>query len=96
MAQLIRLQEQGADPRRYTADVTGSDLDEQLKLLGVELFVPACLTLARIQGDPHPGNIRLMTGNRVGMIDFGIAAPTPDNKAAFFRHSYRNASDLFQ
>jgi len=25
-----------------------------------------------------------MTGNRIGMIDFGIAAPTPDNKAAFY------------
>jgi len=83
VAQLIRLQEQGADPKRYTADVTGSDLDKQLEILGVELFA-GMFSLSRVQGDPHPGNVRLMTGNRVGMIDFGIAAPTPDNKAAFY------------
>ncbi|HUD07897.1 MAG TPA: AarF/ABC1/UbiB kinase family protein [Candidatus Saccharimonadales bacterium] len=83
VAQLIRLQEQGADPRQYTAEVIGSDLDKQLELLGVELFA-SMFSLSRVQGDPHPGNIRLMTGNRIGMIDFGIAAPTPDNKAAFY------------
>jgi hypothetical protein len=83
VAQLIRLQEQGADPRRYTAEVTGSDLDKQLEILGVEFFA-SMFNLSQVQGDPHPGNIRLMTGNRIGMIDFGIAAPTPDNKAAFY------------
>jgi serine/threonine protein kinase len=83
VAQLIRLKEQGADPRQYTAEVTGSDLDKQLETLGIELFA-GMFNLSRIQGDPHPGNIRMMTGNRVGMLDFGIAAPTPDNKAAFY------------
>lgn len=41
-------------------------------------------TLPRIQGDPHPGNIRLLPENKVGMIDFGIVAHAPRNKAAFF------------
>lgn len=83
VAQLLRLQEQGVDPKRYVAEYTGSDLDKQLEILGEELFT-GMFSLSRVQGDPHPGNIRLMTGNRVGMIDFGIAAPTPDNKAAFY------------
>ena len=40
--------------------------------------------LPRVPGDPHPGNVRFMTGNRVGLIDFGISAPVPRNRAAFF------------
>ncbi len=82
-AQLIRLQEQGVDPWQYISDQIGSNLDEQLSTLGVELL-KGIFSLRRIQGDPHPGNIRLLTDNRVGIIDFGISAHTPKNKAAFF------------
>lgn len=83
VAQLIHVQEQGADPKKYVADVLGSDLDVQLQTLGVEAIM-GIFKLPRIQGDPHPGNIRLLGNNKIGMIDFGIAAPTPNNKAAFF------------
>lgn len=83
VAQLIRLKEQGVDPRTYVRQTLGSDLDAQLETLGVE-SVNGIFNLPRVQGDPHPGNIRLMTNNRVGLIDFGISAPTPINKAAFF------------
>ena len=48
-----------------------SDLTAQLRMLGYESIV-AAFTLPRVQGDPHPGNIRIMTKNRVGLIDFGI------------------------
>jgi hypothetical protein len=61
----------------------GSNLDEQLVMMGVE-STKAIFNLNRVQGDPHPGNIRLMTDDRVGLIDFGISAATPRNKAAFF------------
>lgn len=83
VAQVIRLQEQGVDPKEYVAEQLGSDLDIQLENLGFE-SINGIFTLERIQGDPHPGNIRLMTNNRVGLIDFGISANTPRNKAAFF------------
>ena len=83
VAALVRLQEQGVDPKKYVKDQLGSDLDEQLVTLGVEAL-NGIFNLTRIQGDPHPGNIRLMTNNRVGLIDFGISAPVPENKAAFF------------
>jgi hypothetical protein len=83
VAQLIRLKQQGVDPKTYVQETIGSDLDLQLQTLGVE-SLNGVFNLPRIQGDPHPGNVRLLPGNRVGLIDFGIAAPTPDNKAAFF------------
>src|SRR3989344_2571942 len=82
-AQIIKLQHQGVDPKTYVAEQIGSDLDIQLEILGVE-FMTGIFNLPRIQGDPHPGNIRLLPGNKVGMIDFGIAASTPQNKAALF------------
>ncbi|HSX24265.1 MAG TPA: AarF/ABC1/UbiB kinase family protein, partial [Candidatus Saccharimonadales bacterium] len=82
-AQLIKLQHQGVDPKTYVKEQVGSDLDVQLGVLGVEMLA-GVFNLPRIQGDPHPGNIRLLPDNKVGMIDFGIAAATPQNKAAFF------------
>lgn len=83
VAQLIKLQQQGVDPKTYVLEQLGSDLDAQLELLGIE-SITGIFHLPRIQGDPHPGNIRLLADNKVGMIDFGIAANTPSNKAAFF------------
>lgn len=82
-AQIIKLQQQGVDPKTYVFEQIGSDLDVQLEILGVESLM-GIFNLPRIQGDPHPGNIRLLPDNKVGMIDFGIAAATPQNKAAFF------------
>jgi hypothetical protein len=83
VAQLMRFQEQGVNPSKYVMETLGSDLDIQLEILGTELL-DGIFNLTHIQGDPHPGNVRLLTGNRVGIIDFGIAAPVPDNQAAFF------------
>lgn len=82
-AQLLVMKEQGIDPRQYVWEQLGSDIDVQLEELGVE-SMKAIFTQEKIQGDPHPGNIRFMTNNRVGLIDFGISAKTPTNKAAFF------------
>ncbi len=83
VAQIVKLQEQGVDPRTYVLEQLGSDLDQQLETLGFE-SINGIFNLRRIQGDPHPGNIKLLTENRVGVIDFGISATTPQNKAAFF------------
>jgi predicted unusual protein kinase regulating ubiquinone biosynthesis (AarF/ABC1/UbiB family) len=82
-AQVIKMQEQGVDPKVYVEEQLGSDIDAQLTTLGFEA-INGIFNLPRIQGDPHPGNVRFMTGNRVGIIDFGISAITPKNKGAFF------------
>lgn len=83
VAQLVRLKEQGVDPVEYVHEMLGSDLDTQLSTLGYESML-GIFYLDRIQGDPHPGNIRLLSDNRVGLIDFGISASAPPEKAAFF------------
>ncbi len=83
VAQIIKLQEQGANPSEYVKEILGSDLDTQLETLGFEA-INGIFNVERTQGDPHPGNIKLMTNDRVGIIDFGISAKTPPDKAAFF------------
>ncbi len=82
LAKLVMIKEGGADVHTYVQQTIGSDLDEQLYTLGYESLY-GVFSMPRIQGDPHPGNVRLLPGNRVGLIDFGISARSPKHKAAF-------------
>lgn len=82
-AELLRRQDAGEDAAAIVREQLGSDLDTQLIQAGIESLA-AIFTLPRVPGDPHPGNVRFMTGNRIGLIDFGISAPVPRNRPAFF------------
>lgn len=84
VASLVKLTEQGVNPRDYVKQAIGTDLDLQLRTLGFE-SVMGIFSLPRIMGDPHPGNIRLLPENKIGLIDFGISSKTPDDKQAFFK-----------
>jgi len=81
--ELLRVKERGEDVNEYVREKLGSDLDAQLTTFGVEALASS-FTLPRVQGDPHPGNLRFLPDNKVGMIDFGISAPAPRNRPAFF------------
>ncbi len=83
VAQLIKLKEQGVDPVAYVQEMLGSDLDTQLSILGYESIL-GIFHLGKIQGDPHPGNVRLLPENHVGLIDFGISAQAPPEKGALY------------
>ncbi len=83
VAQLVRLKEQGVDPVAYVKETIGSNLDKQLEEFGYESIM-GIFTMPRVQGDPHPGNIRLLPDDKIGLIDFGISARSPEEKAAFF------------
>ncbi len=83
VAQLIKFQDQGIDVRKYVKEQFGSDLDKQLVTAGVELIY-GIFALPRVQGDPHPGNVKILPDDKVGMIDFGISAKSPKEKAAFY------------
>ncbi len=83
VAHIVRLHEQGVDPAEYVREQLGSDIVYQLQVLGYESII-GIFDMPRVQGDPHPGNIRLMKDNRVGLIDFGISARPPADKAGLF------------
>jgi hypothetical protein len=82
-AELLQKKEAGIDPVVYVRERTGSNLDEQLTTLGVESLNGA-FNLPKIMGDPHPGNVRFLPDNKIALIDFGISARAPRNRAAFF------------
>ena len=62
-----------------------SDLDEQLTLLGIE-YIKGIFERREFRADPHPGNVKLLDNNRVGLIDFGIFDPL--RKINFLFRSY--------
>lgn len=66
-----------------TKNLTGSDLWEQVVLVGGEaLYTAMCADY--VYGDPHPGNIILLPDNKVALIDFGIIASKPSSHRAFY------------
>ena len=82
-AQLLRIKDQGIEVESYIKEQLGSDINEQMRMLGFE-YIKGIFLLPRVQGDPHPGNIKLLDNNRVAIIDFGISAKSPKEKAAFY------------
>lgn len=83
LAHVVKLHEQGVDPVQYVKDSLGSDLVYQLQAYGYESLI-GIFDMARIQGDPHPGNIRVLKNNRIGLIDFGISAAPPADRSGLF------------
>lgn len=82
LAEVFQAQSKGEDPSLYVFQRTGSNVWTQLETVGTELIIGA-LTADYVIGDPHPGNIKLLPDNKVGLLDFGIAADAPPNREAF-------------
>ena len=82
LADVFKAQSDGQDPALYVFERTGSSIWTQLETIGTELLIGA-LTADYVIGDPHPGNIKLLPDNKVGLLDFGVAAAAPSNREAF-------------
>ena len=82
VTKLIEMHNTGYDPQAHVMKTMGSNMTWQMELVGTELLY-GIFVLPRVQGDPHPGNILLLPDNKVGVIDFGVSAPPPDDKLAF-------------
>lgn len=75
-----QLMQKTDDPVAYVREHLGSDLDFQLIELGYEALY-GIFAHPTTPGDPHPGNIKLLPGNRVALIDFGLIAEAPSDRA---------------
>lgn len=84
VTELIKVVQKGTDAEKYIEGLLGSDLKEQLITLGTEIL-SSVFEYGVAYGDPHPGNVKLMSGNRVGLIDYGLQAPAPRNTLNFRR-----------
>ena len=81
---LINAAKNGVDINRYVSEVLGSDLKQQLVALGSEVLSSVFL-YGTAYGDPHPGNIKFLSGNKIGLIDYGVQAPAPKDTLNFHR-----------
>jgi hypothetical protein len=75
-------QRRGRPIDQVVFDATGSNIWQQLHLIGAEAL-NAILYADYQMVDPHPGNIRLLSNNKVALIDFGMVSRAPRNRAAF-------------
>jgi ubiquinone biosynthesis protein len=95
----LNVAQEGGDSFRFVYERTGSDMRIQLGLVGSELL-SAVLHAEWIMADPHPGNIYLLANNKIAMIDFGLVAPAPAHRSAFFgmisqyRALYEDRADM--
>lgn len=81
---LVVAAKNGVNAEDYIAQTLGSDLKQQLVALGSEMLI-SIFKHGTAYGDPHPGNLKFMPGNRIGLIDFGLQAPAPRNTLNFHR-----------
>lgn len=81
---LIANKHKGVDACEYVKRMTGSDLKKQLVLFGSEMLSSVFL-YGNTYGDPHPGNIKILPNNQIGLIDYGIQASAPRNTVQFRR-----------
>jgi serine/threonine protein kinase len=82
LAEVFQAQGHGEEPSLFVYERVGSNVWTQLEIFGTELLI-GILTADFVIGDPHPGNIKLLPDNKIGLIDFGIAAAAPTNRKAF-------------
>jgi serine/threonine protein kinase len=85
VAEIIKAQHQyGQSPEVFTLSRTGSDLPQLMKVMATEVLL-GFFAAERMPGDLHPGNLRIMPGNKIGIIDFGISARRPRYPHIFYR-----------
>jgi hypothetical protein len=72
------------DVEQYVHNVLGSDIKRQLATFGAEIL-SSVFFYGSAYGDPHPGNIKFLPDNKIGLIDFGLQAPAPKSTGNFRR-----------
>jgi hypothetical protein len=98
LAKVLEAKKAGQNAAHIVKNQLNSDLWNQLEAVGTEIL-SASVMADFVLGDPHPGNIKLLADNKVGLIDFGVAAPAPTNRLAFlglireYEKLYANAFD---
>lgn len=82
LASVMSKQRAGFAVDTLVRQAVGSNIWAQLEVLGTELL-RASVYADYIMIDPHPGNIRLLPGDKVALIDFGLIALAPTNRSSF-------------
>lgn len=90
LSDLMRKQIYGQDAIDYIRKKLGSDLVKQLEELAIDIHFRTFK--GPLHGDPHAGNIFLMSQDRVGLIDFGLVLepiPAKQELLSLIRSNHR-------
>lgn len=82
MTKLMQLVDEGGNAHEIVKKELDSDLTVQVGVLGKEIL-RSILIADKITGDPHPGNIKLLPNDQLGLYDFGITGTPPTDRKAF-------------
>jgi predicted unusual protein kinase regulating ubiquinone biosynthesis (AarF/ABC1/UbiB family) len=77
------------------APATDDDRAERDRIAGalVEWLFSSPERVGLLHGDPHPGNVMVMTDGRVGIVDFGAVAALPDGVPEVLGRILRRIAD---
>jgi ubiquinone biosynthesis protein len=60
-------------PPRSSADLRAAGIDPaEIASLGADIVLDMVLVNGRFHGDPHPGNLLCLPGNRIALLDLGM------------------------
>jgi ubiquinone biosynthesis protein len=69
---------EGIAVNKLTVDAASNDQRQAIAKLAAEVYVEMIFTLGAYHADPHPGNILVINGNELGLLDFGMVGRIDD------------------
>lgn len=69
---------EGIAVNKLTTDVASVEQRQAIAKLAAEVYVEMIFTLGAYHADPHPGNILVINGTELGLLDFGMVGRIDD------------------
>ncbi|MDX1929973.1 MAG: AarF/UbiB family protein [Pirellulaceae bacterium] len=69
---------EGIAVNKLTVEAASNDQRQAIAKLAAEVYVEMIFTLGAYHADPHPGNILVVNGNELGLLDFGMVGRIDD------------------
>jgi ubiquinone biosynthesis protein len=69
---------EGIAVNKLTVDTADNDQRQAIAKLTAEVYVEMIFTLGAYHADPHPGNILVVNGSELGLLDFGMVGRIDD------------------
>ncbi len=69
---------EGVAVNKLTSDVANDEQRQAIARLAADVYVEMIFTLGAYHADPHPGNILVVNGTDLGLLDFGMVGRIDD------------------
>ncbi len=69
---------EGVAVNKLTCDVASDEQRQTIARLAADVYVEMIFTLGAYHADPHPGNVLVINGSELGLLDFGMVGRIDD------------------